>query len=96
MDLTRKQAAIKFGISPKYASRINGDTPEEIMKDAEAFSKLIQETSIPHQDAPLGSSDPLPPGDVGTAMENKMRQSFGVALEDAFNTPGGLWKKLDI
>ncbi|MBR2759738.1 MAG: hypothetical protein IKD66_01085 [Solobacterium sp.] len=96
LNLYRIQAATKFGIPKNMVNRINGDTLEEIERDAEAFSELIRETSTPQHDAPLGNPDNQPPADMETVRRTVMQKTFGEALEDALNTPGDLWKRLDI
>ena len=72
LNLYRIQAATKFGIPKNMVNRINGNTLEEVEKDAEAFSKLIQETGASQHCAPLGNPDGQPPADMETVRRNVM------------------------
>ena len=93
--LRRQVIGLRCGLSEDMASRLHGETEEEIRKDAEELAKLIRETKEPRHDAPLGNPDNIPPADVETVRRRIASKTFGEKIEEALNR-GGEWNSLDI
>ena len=48
LEILKQAAAAKHNLPAELASRLQGDTPEELDEDAEKLAKLIPKTPAPH------------------------------------------------
>lgn len=75
MQVLRLQTAVKFGLDPKIAARLQGSTEEEMAQDAqdllEMFAPKVPPSQTPRSAA--GSAPRVEPGHVETADETWAR-----------------------
>lgn len=69
----KQRVAHETGIPYELASRLNGETEEDIRKDAEALAKLVQRKSAP----PLRSDDPDKINSSREALKKTLREMKG-------------------